>query len=65
MCSLVMIFLIILTQLFGLAALADDVRDGIEALDRKDFNRALQLIRPLAESGMGLTIIVVTLNAWR
>lgn len=45
------ILLIVLTQLFGLAALADDVRDGIEALDRKDFNRALQLIRPLAESG--------------
>ena len=38
--SLVMIFLITLTQLLGLAALADDIRDGIEALDRKDFNRA-------------------------
>ena len=49
--SLVMIFLIILTQLLGFPALADDIRDGIEALDRKDFNRALQLIRPLAEAG--------------
>lgn len=49
--SLVMIFLIVLTQLLVSAASADDIRDGIEALDRKDFKRALQLIRPLAESG--------------
>jgi len=48
--SRVTILSIILTQLLCFAALADDVRDGIEALDRKDFNRALQLIRPLAQS---------------
>jgi TPR repeat protein len=27
------------------------IRDGVEALDRKDFKRALQFIRPLAASG--------------
>jgi TPR repeat protein len=47
--SLVMIFLI--AQLHVSGAMADDIRDGIEALDRKDFKRALQLIPPLAKSG--------------
>jgi TPR repeat protein len=32
-------------------ALADPFADGIAALDRRDYTTALQLLRPLAESG--------------
>nr|WP_249149332.1 sel1 repeat family protein [Bradyrhizobium manausense] len=48
---MVILLLITLAQLSTSLAIADDIRDGVEALGRKDFQRALQLIRPRAEAG--------------
>jgi Sel1 repeat len=46
-----LICVIAMTALSALPALGDQLQDAIEAWNRKDFRRAVQLVRPLAEAG--------------
>jgi len=48
-------FIVLLILVFTLSATygySDDYQDGIEAFEQKDFKRAFEKLRPLAEKGM-------------